>query len=701
MNGQISLEEYIEKDPLINTTCVIVDGECRDLDWRDLFDGNKFNEISCVTFVSSADFFFKATEHFQSIKVIIGIDKEDVRKAIAENVLSYTDNQGTSFFEKLSDLNKQKVIDKKIDLRYSKPGQIIHSKIYLLTNTLTGNNRLIIGSANFTNTAFECGINQYEEVLVFDNSNLFEIYSKRFEFLYSQTEEYIPRETIEKYKNGKFISLVDLTLEEKTDRFIDTIKEHNIVPVCNERILDYVDTLRDQEEKENANVKATFEVIASLGKRKRGNKSGQYELKTNDEIAAQRDKTIDILFRHTKAEMEINRYALTFNESDKKQYRLFGQNEKTSRDPEVIDRQATDSEIRKSIGNLTKFISAYEKYVSNHENTVQNLSRIFEIIMYSFASAYIFKFRQEAVGNKADIPIVLVIGGRASSGKSNMLAYIDRILSGRKLPFDKHFLQYKMVDKGGKLGDLFVSENTYPLLVDEVSTSFFNSKSANKGEELIKYLANTLNSKHPVMICTTNTTAFNIPAQVARRIYFIKVDACFDENKKSEANKYYDSVMNEANNTLFRDFCFRMGEKIKAGESMFGINTADYLSVVREIFIDYYRISNMNIPDYFPRDIYNDYESRGRDMWRTLYDQEQKSFIYKYEKGMKEPTLTVKVKELVTGNRQDAQVYMNYLKQDILNEDAGVYVVLRATPFLEWIGIKRKRKLREMIKRVN
>lgn len=157
-----------------------------------------------------------------------------------------------------------------------------------------------------------------------------------------------------------------------------------------------------------------------------------------------------------------------------------------------------------------------------------------------------------------------------------------------------------------------MTDNTYPLLVDEVPPAFFNSKSTNKGEELIKYLSNTLDSKHPVMICTTNTGGFSIPAQVARRIYFLKVDACFNEKYKSEANAYYEDVMANASNILFRDFCFKMGELIKTNSSLFGDDSADYLGIVRKIFREYFIISKMEIPACFPNQLYRDYEYRGK-----------------------------------------------------------------------------------------
>ena len=698
VDGQMSLLEYMdknEKDPVSNSTCVVVNEQCENVDWQDLFDGYKYDELRCVTYVSSAAFFFKATKGFKTVQMIIGIDKEDPRRAFKEGMKTHVNSEGTIFFEKLSDGDKQKLIDHKVEIRYSKPSCIIHSKFYLLSNSTTGDTRLIFGSANFSNSAFDSSIPQYEDVVVYDNHGLFDIYKRRFSYLYDQTDDYVPCKTIENYKAGNLISVMDLTPEEKTDNLIEYLKQNDIVPICNEKLLEYVQEVQSEDAKENAETRAVFEVIESVGKRKKGDKSGIYEIKSQEELKSVKSKIIDILFRNTKTEQEFNRFSLTYNDPDKRQYILYRQNGSSTRAPELFDREASPEEIKNSVLNLTRFIEAYDKFVSGQESNTQHLSRVFEAILYAFASAYVFKLRHETKGNKADIPVILVIGGRAASGKSNMLAYIDRILSGRDLSYDKHFFQYKDVDKGSALRDLFTSDNTYPLLIDEVSMKFFKSTASDKGEELIKFLANTLDNKHPVMICTTNTTSFNIPAQVARRVYFLKVDTCFDDTKKSEANKYYDSVMGEANNLLFRDFCFRMGERIKAGDSLFTDNSSDYLGIVREIFKKYYELAQVQLPKYFPEDLYRDYDARGRELWRTLYTQARNSFVYD-SKAVKGPTLTVNLKEIVTG---DTQVYMNYLKQEILVEDAGVYKVLRAKPFYEWIDVKRRRRLRDLLRK--
>ncbi len=86
-------------------------------------------------------------------------------------------------------------------------------------------------------------------------------------------------------------------------------------------------------------------------------------------------------------------------------------------------------------------------------------------------------------------------------------------------------------------------------------------------------------------------------------------------------------------------------------------------------------------------------------MWKVLFQQDQESFKYK-EKGKDgKPELVVNLKELTTG-KKDSDVYMNSLKQDLLVEAAGIYTILRADGFFEWIGVKnpwRKKTVFEKI----
>lgn len=449
-----SFVDNLNKDPVTNTTCVVMDGECKDVAWDELFDAEKYDQLLCVTYVSSASFLSRAIDKFKNVKIIIGIEKADVRKAIAESINARVMQEGTKFFEELPDTGKDKLIERSLEVRYSKTEYIIHSKLYLLSNSESGENRLIFGSANLTNTAFNNAVHQYEDIMVFDNNLMFDIYKKRFQHIYSITEDYVPGEVINKYKEGKLISMVDFTPEERTEEIIEILKKENIVPVCNETILKCVQEAQSENEKEITETKATFEVIVAAGKKKRGDKNGNYTIKSAQELESSKGKIIDILFRHTKTEMNMQRFSLTFNDTDKKQYIIFPKKDDCTeaRAPEVFDRKATQEEIRSSMENLMQFLMAYKNFVSDTEDGDENLSRILEAIMYAFASTYIFKLRQENTGSKSDIPIMLVIGGRAASGKSNLLAYIDRILSGRQLLVEQHYIQYKQIEKRDTVG---------------------------------------------------------------------------------------------------------------------------------------------------------------------------------------------------------------------------------------------------------
>lgn len=685
MKDQMDIFSYIQSNPIDNSCCVVMDGTCQDIGWQELFDSTRFDTLRCVTYVSSGAFYEKTAGKFKKVQTIIGIEKSDVKRAFSESIRARMCGEGAKFFASLSDKAKHRIISSELELRYSTTDAIIHSKFYLLSNSQTGDNRVVIGSANLTSSAFENNISQYEDVIVFNNSEYFSIYNDRFRALYSKTIDYIPDDTIRSYKEGKLIAVADFTAEEKAENLLKTLRQENIVPMISEGVLQDVQEVQDEDAKEHTEVRASFEVIAVASKKSR--KNGSYVIKTPQEMESVKTKIVDILFRGTKREQELARFTLNYNEADKKQYHIFISEDgsKSQRDAEVYDRKASTEEIKASIENLNRFIAAYKDFVSSPDPDNTNLSHVFETILYAFASAYIFKLRQETTSSRrTDIPIMLIIGGRASSGKSSLLAYIDALLSGRHMSREEHYIQYETIAKGKTLGDLFASENTYPLLVDEVAAGFFNSKSAGKGESLIKYLANTLDGKHPAMICTTNTDTFNIPAQVARRIYYIQVDACFDDTKKGQATAYYEKVLAEASNILFRDYCFRMGQMIAHQDDLFGAGEFDYLRSTREIFKSYYKEASLEVPAFMPKKLYRDYANRGREMWKVLFQQNQNSFTYKERGKTNEPELVLNLKEIATATK-DVNVYMNYLRQDLLVEAAGIYTVLRAAPFFEWI----------------
>ena len=74
------------------------------------------------------------------------------------------------FFENLSRKNQENIVDEKWKLRVP-ISSTIHSKFYLLKNDME--TRLIFGSANLSFQAFSNKRNQFENIVIFDNSPLF------------------------------------------------------------------------------------------------------------------------------------------------------------------------------------------------------------------------------------------------------------------------------------------------------------------------------------------------------------------------------------------------------------------------------------------------------------------------------------------------------------------------------------------------
>ena len=87
---------------------------------------------------------------------------------------------------------------KNIEIRTGNIEVMIHDKIFLLSNTEKSLYRVVTGSANFTNAAFE---KNFETVRVDDSEELYNLYLQRFNFLHQQT--FIPPELNNLNKNSE------------------------------------------------------------------------------------------------------------------------------------------------------------------------------------------------------------------------------------------------------------------------------------------------------------------------------------------------------------------------------------------------------------------------------------------------------------------------------------------------------------------
>lgn len=230
IDSQTNIFDFIEAKEIEMQTPflhVIKDGKPITLDVAQLFDCSVYDTAHIVTFVSSPHFMFDTLKDYQNVTLILGIGDGNVSEKFSNqmDVLIATSDleKRKRFFDELPDESKDKIIDQSFNMMYSLTGNPIHSKIYLLSHSKTDETRVMIGSANFTQTAFS-NTKQYEELIIFDNSELFHQYTNRFMEIKEKSVDYIPKKF--KVKHDFYAdadTLKDALLEE-----IDKLKDVDI-----------------------------------------------------------------------------------------------------------------------------------------------------------------------------------------------------------------------------------------------------------------------------------------------------------------------------------------------------------------------------------------------------------------------------------------------------------------------------------------
>lgn len=266
-NEQFSLFAIDE----VKTNCylhVVKDNEVKDMELEELFDATKFTRIRAVSFVASPKFFFKMTKDFEDIQLIFGIEDGHVAGSFITGLQALLAiDERINLFQSLPVEVQERIRAERYQVRYSKKNDPIHSKIYLLDGK--DETRVMLGSANFTEQAFSQR-KQYEELLVFDNSPLFDLYEQRFNEIYEETVDFVP----EKYKHnfiGEPINIAD------PDQLFDALMEEvTSGKVLTEFTEAQIEELTEASQQANSNteqlesVKQLIEVITKKD-RKTGN----------------------------------------------------------------------------------------------------------------------------------------------------------------------------------------------------------------------------------------------------------------------------------------------------------------------------------------------------------------------------------------------------------------------------------------------
>ncbi|RKJ40838.1 hypothetical protein D7X33_36250 [Butyricicoccus sp. 1XD8-22] len=140
--------------------------------------------------------------------------------------------------------------------------------------------------------------------------------------------------------------------------------------------------------------------------------------------------------------------------------------------------------------------------------------------------------------------------------------------------------------------------------------------------------------------------------------------------------------MSKINSSLFQDFTYRMGKRIQDGSEFY--TTDDFLATGREIFIEYYKECEMEVPKWFPMKRFNDYDERGKFIWRELYRSHKQAFDIREDN-----TILIKIEEFGDRTNRDRANKINFLPPECIIEDSPVLVINKEL-FFNFIEMSEK-----------
>ncbi len=721
---------YSSKDK-ISTIHIVYENKRVNMSIEEIFDSRKYDIFTGVTYSITPEFMNKYLSNFNHSQIVVGIFDEKSKfeaNQMAKNIQSQFSRdislEAVNLFQGLSTNIKNK-LDKKIMEVKVPTSYVIHSKFYLMEND-DGDNRIVIGSANLSNQAFSDKVPQFENIIILDNNSLYGLYKDYFnDEIKPILSEYFPKELLK--INAREIKKITKEEEVNIDK-VFALTNDDVERIRSKAPLDTIDNLREKVAiglvpktvyNEMKNIDSDKGNIDSAEKEKSEIKNIAYELikeSINPRLKKPNlKKTIDVpkfvrrkiqIISSSKQDESLVRKELYSKSGernlDSNKTGLFIPMKSDKNSLQMFGEIASDDEIKKSLEVLNQFMETYSDFVYKYEDGYGQ--RIMEAVIYVFSSPFIYELKQmlELPESRLDIPQFLFIGGTAGSGKSSLLKVLTKMVGVDDKPYWRFDSLYEgHNDKSNKVNILrnwMTEENVNPIMVDEINPWFFTNN--HYGTDLIKTIANNnVNNVNafPVLIGTTNSDGYSLPAEGRRRSYFLKIDKIFDSDHKKDSQIVYQDIYNKIDNKLFLDFVYRMSKRIE-NKDIYNWNhfsescgLIDFLYQSREIFKEYYKESNIPLPRYFPMDRYSDDSESAQEKWRKLYKSSSKiHFTFdenSYHLFFKLSTIDENSFQIY-GGKKLSQIYADSIPQKILiGSSQGVTdIELDTDKFFEWIG---------------
>lgn len=719
-----------------------------------IFDSEKYDIFKGVTFSIDQKFAEKYLSNFKETTVVVGIQDSDVQerglsleqkqiKQLVDNTKVLSSGLPIKMFENFSRSIQDRILEESYQLRIPL-SKTIHTKMYLLKNSESGDTRLIIGSANLSNQAFSNTTPQLELLEIRDNSELFSEYENYFDTeIISETVDFFGNSVRKKAKSKAQKEETDVTItftpkefgELKVNRIseqFDQIKESVSSGKIEQTVIDelkeeakIVDVRSKELKQEFDDVDLAVRITTAAVNVRTGNGKADVKLHENSEVKKRVSNLLrdNLLAKKVKAEvlprdLLISRPAIRTDSNSGLSLGI-KENETKAEDGSVVEnfkyhkigRKLDDEGIKKSVLLIDSIMKNYKEFVPNY--TSDYGKRVIEAIAFAFTSPFLSEIRQNTSLNleALDIPLFAVIGGTGGSGKSKLLNIINRMLGLNDMTEPTTYSELVVDDSVQKNSKtitqlkywMLEEDNVAPLLIDELPDKFFDPK----GVQFIKDVANISGKQPhltPAFICTTNASDMVAKEEaITRRMYYLLNDRKFDDQYRDISTEKYNELFNETTDELFQDFVLRFSEILSDENTewkYYNHGKVDFLKNTRTIFEEYFKIAGFEtLPDYFPEERVDDTNKTNITMWKRLYTAMPELFKKISDDETNQDIYILKLSDLDHNFQKDnmyskekkpSSVYSEALDNRVLastRTKADLFIEFYVNQFHDWIGI--------------
>lgn len=719
-----------------------------------IFDSEKYDIFKGVTFSIDQKFAEKYLSNFKETTVVVGIQDSDVQerglsleqkqiKQLVDNTKVLSSGLPIKMFEIFSRSIQDRILEDSYQLRIPL-SKTIHTKMYLLKNSESGDTRLIIGSANLSNQAFSNTTPQLELLEIRDNSELFSEYENYFDTeIISETVDFFGNSVRKKAKSKAQKEETNVTItftpkefgELKVNRIseqFDQIKESVSSGKIEQTVIDelkeeakIVDVRSKELKQEFDDVDLAVRITTAAVNVRTGNGKADVKLHENSEVKKRVSNLLrdNLLAKKVKADvlprdLLISRPAIRTDSNSGLSLGI-KENETKAEDGSVVEnfkyhkigKKLDDEGIKKSVLLIDSIMKNYKEFVPNY--TSDYGKRVIEAIAFAFTSPFLSEIRQNTSLNSEalDIPLFAVIGGTGGSGKSKLLNIINRMLGLNDMTEPTTYSELVVDDSVQKNSKtitqlkywMLEEDNVAPLLIDELPDKFFDAK----GVQFIKDVANISGKQPhltPAFICTTNASDMVAKEEaITRRMYYLLNDRKFDDQYRDISTEKYNELFNETTDELFQDFVLRFSEILSDDNTewkYYNHGKVDFLKNTRTIFEEYFKIAGFEtLPDYFPEERVDDTNKTNITMWKRLYTAMPELFKKISDDETNQDIYILKLSDLDHNFQKDnmyskekkpSSVYSEALDNRVLastRTKADLFIEFYVNQFHDWIGI--------------